>query len=157
MNILGIDPGVKSGWAIYDSVSRGVVDGGEFDEFALPEFSHRVDVAVLERPVGMGPTRPQMVHCGYVAGRLAERMRRFVRSEELTRLQVCQGLTAAMYGQILVRNDATVWAALKHLHGGEQAGKKGGPLFGVKSHGRAALAVAVALSLREAAQAGATA
>ena len=35
MNILGIDPGVKSGWALYDSVSRSVVDGGEFDEFAL--------------------------------------------------------------------------------------------------------------------------
>jgi hypothetical protein len=40
-----------------------------------------------------------------------------------------------------------VWAALLHLHGGEMAAKKGGPLYGVKAHARAALAVAFVLPL----------
>ncbi len=145
MRILGIDPGVTTGWCRYDSTRACVIQAGEFPDFRFPEPTEwlaEVDVAVIERPKGYGPTRPQLVDCGYVAGRIVGELRQFEAVRELTRLEVCKSLTAAMSGEIRCRNDSTVWAALLHLHGGELAGKKGGPLYGVKAHARAALAVA---------------
>lgn len=145
MRILGIDPGATTGWCRYDTVRACVIAAGEFPGFQFPEPTEwlaEVDVAVIERPKGYGPTRPQLVDCGYVAGRIVGELRQFEAVRELTRLEVCQALTAVMCGVVQCRNDSTVWAALLHLHGGELAGKKGGPLYGVKAHARAALAVA---------------
>lgn len=145
MRILGIDPGVTTGWCLYDSTRACVIRAGEFPGFQFPEPTEwlaEVDVAVIERPKGYGPTRPQLVDCGYVAGRIVGELRQLEAVRELTRLEVCQALTAVMCGVVQCRNDSTVWAALLHLHGGELAGKKGGPLYGVKAHARAALAVA---------------
>ena len=51
MNILGIDPGVKSGWAIYDSVSSGVVDGGPIlyqDSIALNKETPQENIEFLK-------------------------------------------------------------------------------------------------------------
>ena len=59
-----------------------------------------------------------------------------------------KALTEATHREIVVRNDASAWAALLMLHGGEQAAKKGGPLHGCKSHQRAALAAVVAAGAR---------
>lgn len=48
-----------------------------------------------------------------------------------------------------VRDDKTSWQALQVLHGGDKAAKKGGPLHGVKSHQRAALAAVIAWAFKE--------
>lgn len=150
MRILGIDPGTVSGWCVYDSTERIVRGSGTFPEWQLPPWAKSIassEHVVIERPKGYGPTRPQVVECGYIAGRLHEILRRYVdvgMVTELTRLEVCKALAGEVHGVIRVRNDATAWAALLEMHGGAEAAKKGGPLAGVKSHGRAALAAAVA-------------
>ncbi len=152
MNILGIDPGQVSGWCFYDTASRRVVEAGQFEghecDIPVPKIltAHRV---VMERPKGYGPTRPQLVDCGYTAGRLVSDFSQHIGVEELTRLEVCKTLTHEVHDAVRVRNDATAWAALKLLHGGDNCHKKGGPLHGVKAHERAALAVAVAWAIRE--------
>lgn len=176
--IIGIDPGATTGWCIYDPKSRRAIEcgafaghdygGTSFDIEANATGPGAITAMVLERPKGYGPTRPQLVDCGYVAGRLVERLARrdSVRPRvvnELTRLEVCKAITAAVHGQINVRNDATAWAALLLLHGGEEAGRKAkhkkgvqieppGALGIVTGHARAALAVAVAWSLQQGAQ-----
>jgi hypothetical protein len=76
----------------------------------------------------------------------------------MTRIEVKKILSAATHGEIIVRNDSTAWAALKLLHG-DGCDKKprrkkgqivdpGGCIGNVKSHERAALAVAVAWWLK---------
>lgn len=146
MILLGIDPGKATGWTLYDSTARRVITAGQFPEhLRTPDFTKAETIAniiVIERPVAHGPTRPQVVECAWIAGRL----RQAVGAEELTRLQIKQALTTATHGEVVVRNDATAWAALKLLHG-EGCDKRGGALHGVKAHERAALAVAVAWAL----------
>jgi len=46
--------------------------------------------------------------------------------------------------------DKHLWHAILEMHGGESAAKKGGPLYGVKSHARSALALALALRMQQA-------
>jgi hypothetical protein len=155
MNILGIDPGATSGFCVYDADARRALYSGKFSECAVfsgvngPRLAG-VANAVVERPKGYGPTRPAVVDCAYVAGRIVERLCDF-NVHELTRIEVKNILRDATHGEVSVKNDAGVWAALKLLHG-EGCDKKGGSLYGVTSHARAALAVAVAWGLREAAK-----
>lgn len=172
--ILGIDPGATTGWCLYDPTLRRAIECGEFDGHdyggtAFDLASHgaghsAIESIVIERPRGYGAmARPQLIDCGYVCGRMVERLARrdSLRPREiheLTRLDVCKALTAAVHGQINVRNDSTAWAALLLLHG-DDAGRKAkvkrgveiapaGALGIVTGHARAALAVAVAWSLR---------
>lgn len=153
MRVLGIDPGMTTGWCLYDASERRVVAAGNFRE-AIPDVNmpeHGYDTVVIERPKGYGPTRPQLVECGIVAGDLFRRIADTVPYREpewMLRLDVCKALSEATHGEVRVRNDATAWAALKLLHG-ENCDKKGGALYGVKSHARAALAVSVAWALRQ--------
>lgn len=151
MLILGIDPGATTGWCFYNSEARAVIASGQFPEYEIAGLPTEAiaATAVVERPKGYGPTRPQLVDCGYVCGRIVEALQGPMEMEtyEMLRLDVCRALTDAMHGVMRVRNDATAWAALLELHGGPLAAKKGGPLYGVKSHGRAALAVAVAFAM----------
>lgn len=164
MNILGIDPGATTGWCLYDSVARRVIAAGDFDEHrcaamwaACCQRKLTVHAIVMERPKGYGPTRPQLVDCGYVAGRIAGWFTSGgCNVEELTRIEVKNTLREATHGEVSLKNDACVWAALKLLHG-EGCDKKGGALHGVRAHERAALAVAVAWALRETAAKGASA
>jgi hypothetical protein len=141
--LLGIDPGKATGWCLYDSNARRVLRAGLFPEhLRTPEFTQAETVAnliIIERPVAHGPTRPQVVECAWIAGRL----RQATGAEELTRLQIKQTLTLATHGEVVVRNDATAWAALQLLHG-DGCDKKGGALHGIRAHERAALAVVVA-------------
>ena len=148
MLVLGIDPGATSGWAVYDSDDKRALRSGQFDgaEFSGVDVSG-VEVCVIERPVGYGPTRPELVECGFVAGQLYERLSHDLDMVLMTRLEVKQALTAATRGEVHVKNDTTAWAALKLLHG-DGCDKKGGALYGVKAHARAALAVAVAFAIR---------
>lgn len=161
MRVLGIDPGATTGWCLYDGEERRVIDCGEFDSYHLPEdvfFANDVDEVVVERLVPHGASFPQVVEAAYTCGRLVEFAAAY-RGEsphELRRPDVRKALQElGTHGAIRVKDDASVWAALCEMHGGPDAGKKpskkhpGGPLGGVKSHGRAALAVAVAWLLRE--------
>ena len=155
MRILGIDPGAATGWCIYDSGARRVLACGMFPEFQVPDdwetglyhLGTRPRVA-MEIPVAHGPTRPEVVRCAYVAGRLFAILndRCALNVDELTRHEIRRRLQMATHGVVRVANDATVWAALKLLHG-DGCDKKGGALHGVKSHARAALAAAVAFAL----------
>lgn len=161
MRILGIDPGATTGWCIYDTEARRVIACGTFREDAILELPGSAfgncDAAVIERPVAHGPTRPQVVDCAWIAGQLWRDLRNLcgrTKAHTMTRLEVRQALTAMSHGTVRVVNDSTAWAALVLMHGEgsdrkprRKAGKviePGGPLGEVKSHARAALAVAVA-------------
>ena len=153
--ILSIDPGATTGWVVYDADKRAVVAAGKslgIEVVAETEhYASTTDVTVIERPKGYGPTRPQLVDCGYLCGYVVATFTAAgLDVVERTRLEVCKALTEAVHGVVRVRNDATAWAALKLLHGGDGCDKKGGPLYAVKSHARAALAVAVAYALEQA-------
>lgn len=153
--ILGIDPGARTGWALYDSAARRVLAAGMFEEhLRSPEFTaaeSRAEVIVIERPMGYGPTYPQVVDAAWIAGQLAAHCG----AQPITRRDIKRILTAATQRDVVVKDDASAWAALKLVHGGDDAAKKGGCLHGVRSHERAALAVAVAWALREATAKGA--
>ncbi len=158
MLILGVDPGETTGWCVYDSDKKAAAPGMVAETCDVDLWPELLTVglpsgttAVVERPVPQGFTRPQVVECAWIAGRLRERLELALAftTSDLTRLDVRRRLQAATNGVIQVKNDATVWAALKLLHGGESAAKKGGPLYGVTGHCRAALAVAVAWTLPE--------
>lgn len=144
MLILGIDPGATTGWCAYDAVRRSAVASGCFPRDEVPH-GWPPDIVVIERPVAHGPTRPEVVECARIEGMLFERFSGVKPTHELTRLQVRQRLQAALHGTIRVFNDSTVWAAVVQLHGGAAAAKIAFPK--VKSHARAALAVAVAWTL----------
>ena len=156
MNLItGIDPGVTTGWCCYDPEAKRVVASGLFknEHIDIPISWLRVSTnIVIERPQGYGHTRPEMVDCGIVAGQIHERLRLHQPQthavvEWLTRREVKKILSEATLRDIVVKDDKSAWAALKLLHG-EGCDKKGGSLYGVKSHGRAALAVAVAWAHR---------
>lgn len=150
MRILGIDPGDTVGWCLYDALEARVVASGMFAHALYPTPMDlpqvQADALVIEEPVGFRGCPPAMVDCGFAAGRLYEVFARLVDRTPalLTRMAVRKALTAMTLGTIVARNDATVWACLLAIHGGESAAKKGGPIYGVRSHARAALAVAVA-------------
>ena len=167
----GIDPGERTGWCLYDPDARRVVRACTMptNMFPTPEFlddgtliRRQVHYAV-ERPIGYGPTRPQLVECGITFGRLWERLCASNKNAEfMLRREVCTILSDATNGEVRVRNDSTAWAALCLLHG-DGADRKakikkgqivepGGPLAGVRSHERAALAVAVACYIKKGGQ-----
>ena len=151
MKILGIDPGATTGWCLYDTETRAVVETGTFDGFHLPAIPGiQVDVVAIERPKGQGPTRPAMVDCGYVAGRLVERLSSLfgLPVVELYRYEIRKRLAELTHGAVPVRNDAGVWAALVLLHGEGSDVKattkrEPGAIGFCTGHARAALAVAV--------------
>lgn len=151
MILLGIDPGAKTGWVTYDTETRRVVESGTsagIDVVAEADTTD-VELVVIERPRGYGPTYPQVVECGYVCGYVVASLTAEGHDVcELVRHDVTKILSDATRGAVRVKNDATAWAALVLLHG-DGCDKKGGALHGVRAHERAALAVAVAWALRE--------
>ena len=148
MIVLGIDPGATTGWVVYDTNTRGVTARGEFAGYGTVMLCahQQLDVVALERLVPHGASYPQVVEAAYVAGRIVGQFQVHVR--ELTRADVRRILQDATHGAVKVRDDKSVWSALLLIHGGESAGEKGGALYGVKSHERAALAVAVAWAIK---------
>ena len=145
--ILAIDPGETTGYVVYDPDAMRVEARGLFrghDQVMLMPARCVVTVVVLERLVPHGASYPQVVTSAYVGGRLTERTDGQVPTHELERQRVRNVLQEATHGAIKVKDDKTVWAALKLLHGGDDSDKRGGPLFGVKTHERAAVAVAAA-------------
>lgn len=170
MIVLGLDPGATTGWCVYDTDARRAIAGGEFPEHLhdIPASVGRIDCTVLEKPVGQGPTRPEMVACGITFGRLAAWAEgKWPRTYAMPRYTIKSILTKATLGEVTVRTDATAWAALKLLHG-EGCDAKARTRKGVEvsppgaigvlkgSHQRAALAVAVAWAIENEAQGGAS-
>lgn len=161
--LCGIDPGERTGWCLYDPDARRVVRACTVTQADWPDldfFTKDTLHFAVERPKGYGPTRPQLVECGIVFGQVWGRLcGDNLRAEWLDRREVCMILSDATNGEVRVKNDSTAWAALCLLHG-DGADKKpkvhkgvvvepGGPLAGVRSHERAALAVAVASFLKK--------
>jgi hypothetical protein len=156
MRILGIDPGGVSGWCLYCSTTRTVLRSGNFATHLAPAELLELDFdrCCIERVVPFGASYPQVVDAAYTCGRLAEVFFRACEGQghpvELTRQDVRRRLQEATHGAIRVKDDASVWAALKALHGEERRTPRDGPLgalWGSGSHGRAACAVAVAYLL----------
>ena len=164
--LCGIDPGERTGWCLYDPDARRVVRACTMPQSAQPTYDFFDDGSIprrsvhhaIERPKGYGVTYPDVVECGIVFGQLWERIANRT-AEWLYRREVCMILSDATNGEVRVRNDSTAWAALCLLHG-DGADRKpkvkkgivvepGGPLAGVRSHERAALAVAVACFLKK--------
>jgi len=151
MRILGIDPGATTGWCEYRTNTRSVISSCQTDGSAVPSMDWATDLFVIEKVVPHGASYPQVVEAAWIGGEIAGYLRgRGKLPFLITRMEVRQALQEAVHGTIKVKDDKTVWAALLALHGGVAAGKKGGLLYGVKSHERAALAVAVAFSLKAA-------
>lgn len=161
--ILGIDPGTTTGWCIYDEDKQTAIAAGQFDEHHtdFANYTGLVTDVVIERPKGQGPTRPQVVECGITFGRIIEWASRKwhpTHVHEMLRYDIKSILSSATHGEIHVKNDATAWAALVLLHGDGSGVKPrsrkgevvdvGGCIGIVKSHERAALAAAVAWSLK---------
>lgn len=166
MRVFGLDPGATTGWCVYDSIDRRAVDAGEFRGHDMPMTAisalRTCELVAVEAftQVAAG-IYPATVQAAYTCGRLVERLEGVLLAPavvELSRLAVKKALTAAVHGEVHVKNDATAWAALKLMHGANSDAKPrtrkgvvvapGGPLGIVKGHGRAALAVAVAATLR---------
>lgn len=164
MRILGVDPGATTGWCLYDAASRTVVDCGHFQGADAGErlFCLPADIAVVERLRPHGASYPQVVEAAYTCGRLVEWLFCVEKMEthEMFRDDVRKALQDSVYGAIRVKDDKTVRAALVLLHGegsDRKATKKNGPggvLGAVTGHCWAALAVAVAFSLRKGVMAG---
>lgn len=156
MRILGIDPGGKTGWAVYDTRARAVVQAGICEGADLPWGEIvQCDRAVIERPEAYGAARPQVVDCAWVAGRLYEAAHAHCETVgHLYRREVVKLIGLAL--GVPVRGDAEVWRALCELHGGDGADVRGrpatkktpareqGPLGGCIAHAKAAVAVAYA-------------
>lgn len=165
--LCGIDPGEKTGWCLYDPDARRVVRACTMPQSARPEDDFFYDAKgrsihyAIERPKGYGVTYPDVVECGITFGMLWENLAVFP-CQWMLRREVCMILSDATNGEVRVKNDSTAWAALCLLHG-DGADKKaktrkgqiiepGGPLAGVRSHERAALAVAVACYIKKGGQ-----
>lgn len=150
LTILGVDPGSTTGWCAYDATARRVIAADQFYQHEAPlaviEAARAATHVVIERPVVYHGSPPAMGDACIVAGRLFQQ---FAASNPqwLTRAEVKKRLRVATECEFPVQKDRDVWFALKLLHGGEGCDKKGGPLHGVRSHARAALAAAVAFAL----------
>lgn len=156
MIVLGLDPGMATGWALYDCAHRHCIAVGEFPGHSIPSdlaARSRLCVNVIERLRPHGASYPQVVEAAYVCGRLVGMLGNEQRPvHELRRDDVRRELQVATHGAIQVADDATVWAALRLLHG-DGCTKQGGALHLLKpsetGHARAAVAVAVAWCIRE--------
>lgn len=160
MIILGIDPGKAIGLCLYDSESKAVLSSEVCDARGVDAALHRLlpsaELIAIERPriygVGGREIADSCEQCGWLVRRCGGMA--FSAPETglggaivswggpvftLERRAVLRALSDAI-GQSVTK-DAGVWQALVALHG-EGSGKKGGALHGVKSHAKAALAVA---------------
>lgn len=157
MHILGIDPGAKTGWCVYDTINRQVLEAGTIEthivteEVRLAWKQWQVDRVVMERLVPHGATYPQVVDAAYTSGRLVELVPHLgvcaTLPIEITRRAVRKTLQTETNGSVRVQNDKTVKEALKLLHDDPNCDRKGGCLYalrGTGSDGWAALAAAYA-------------
>lgn len=159
--VLGIDPGATVGWCVYSTVERRAIASGEFQGDDLPD-----DVAEQARLCSLivieslhdphANIYPATVRSAITQGHIERQLHTY---ERMTRHDVKRVLTAAVLREPVVTDDATAWKAVVRLHGegcdAKPRKKKGvvispgGALGAVTGHARAALAVAVAFTLRQ--------
>ena len=159
MIVLAIDPGQVTGWVRYCTEGRRVLSAGQFPEWLCAwqgEFAE-CDRIVIEQPRVYHGSPPAIGDTCITAGILWHKLLVLSKQapEWLSRHEVKKALADATFGEVKPRKDAEVWAALKLIHGpgcDKRATKKSpeaGAIGNVKSHERAALAVAVAFAHRE--------
>lgn len=148
MRILSIDPGpTESGWAIVETTPFRVVDSGvaaNADLRTWVKAGQGCSVLAIEMIASFGmPVGKTTFETVRWIGRFQEAWHDPEAVQLVLRMQVkmllCKRATA---------KDANVWQALVDLIGEPGTKKAPGPLYGVRSHARSALAVAVTCSER---------
>lgn len=161
MLILGLDPGATTGWCLYDTEGRRVIDCGTFERWYCADMANaisrnKVEHVIIESVVpARGGIYPQTVEAALIQGHLEEFIEcRLVNApHRMTRGDIRKTLSTAVHRDPVVVNDKTAWQALAILHGpgsDRRTTKKGGPggsIGDVASHERAALAVTVAWAI----------
>lgn len=146
MTILALDPGpAETGFVLYDGLKvreSGVLDNAQVLLQLRQDWRQRADELVVEMiaSYGMPVGREVFETCVWI-GRFTEAWR----SPDAVRLVYRKDVKLHLCGTTKAK-DPNVWQALLDRFGGVDAvGRKAapGPLYGVKSHARAALAVAV--------------
>lgn len=153
MKIFAVDPGSESsGWVLYSPGARRVVlcsaSERNADLVGILRRQSVEDTTVAIEQIAVRPGQPmyrELVPTLLWTGRFVEAWAaRGGRLELVTREAVKRAVLGSPRG-----DDAQVRAALLDLHGGAGAAgtkKAPGPLYGVKSHAWAALAVAVTVA-----------
>ena len=148
MKLLAVDPGpLESGWLVCETAPFSICDSGVManDTLLVACATWDYKTLVIEKVEGYGmPVGCEVFETVFWSGRFAQmadhRERRWDRmGRKPIKIRIC-GTSAA--------KDANVWTALLDRFGGKAAAighaRAPGPLHGVKSHARAALALAVA-------------
>lgn len=146
MTLIALDPGpTETGFVLYDGAKvrdAGVLRNEQVLLMLRQDWRQRADELVMEMiaSYGMPVGREVFDTCVWI-GRFTEAWR----SPDAVRLVFRKDVKLHLCGTTKAK-DPNVWHALLDRFGGEAAvGRKAspGPLYGVKSHARAALAVAV--------------
>lgn len=142
MSILAIDPGTtQSGWCWFDG--RGVRDSGVFDnpEILQMAAAHPADLLALEMIASYGmPVGKEVFETCVWIGRYMQAWR----APDAAMLVYRRDVKLHLCGSARAK-DPHIRQALLDRFGPDAVGKKAapGPLYGVRSHAWAALAVAV--------------
>jgi hypothetical protein len=147
--ILAIDPGnTQSGYVLYNEATRGVLQSGVRDN---DDMLRIVQVWSEERgcccaiemiaSYGMPVGREVFDTCEWI-GRFRQHWRHCGIAAILPRLIYRKDVKLHLCGQTKAK-DSNIWQALLDKFGPVGTKKAPGALYGIKSHARAALAVAV--------------
>jgi hypothetical protein len=143
--ILAIDPGtVQSGWCMLEhgrvvAPGSGVSPNADVLEHIRQCCNSRVAVLAIEMVASYGMPVGREV---FETVRWIGRFQQAWRDPEAVRLVFRRDVKLHLCGSAKAK-DANIWQALKDRLGEVGTKKNPGPLYGVSSHARAALAVAV--------------
>lgn len=142
--ILAIDPGtMKSGWVLYESghvIESGVTENNEILDM-FPFFAHRADAMAVEMVASYGMTvGRETFETVLWTGRFVQH---WVNLAAKRCLKVYRQDAKRCVCKMHKASDADIRAALIERLGEVGTAKQKGPLYGVKSHAWAALAVAL--------------
>ena len=144
MRVLALDPGTtQSGWVLYDSKAKHVLDSGVRDNNSILGWlpctvaQPHADLLAIERFAAMGMTVGQEVFdtCVWI-GRFQQAWHTPAAAWLVFRRDVKMHLCGDSRAK-----DANIRQAIIDRYGGPAAIRKGGPLYKVSSHIWAALAV----------------
>lgn len=145
--ILAIDPGTEqSGWCLYDPEIRRVSSCDVDDNHGIlnllkesANLAHPIKKVCIEMVASYGmPVGKEVFETVRWIGRFQQAWR----DPEAVRLIYRRDVKLYLCGSMKAK-DANVWQALIDKLGPVGTKKNPGPLYGVKSHARSALAVAV--------------
>jgi hypothetical protein len=146
MNILAIDPGTTKSGVVHLESHTGKITAFVKDNNDLLDGLYLMNVqavVVVEMVAcyGMAVGKETFETCVWI-GRFLEAAEQTLHTSRLYRRDIKLHLCGTARAK-----DANIWQAILDRYGGKEAAigskKQPGPLYGVKSHARAALAVAV--------------